>query len=48
MVITIIRINFHEKNGGRKIEEGDVLYPVRDIEWEKEQGYNGTSYKVFF
>ena len=48
MVITKIGINFHEKNAGRKIEEGDVLYTVRDTEWERKTGYNGTSYKVFF
>ena len=40
-------LNYHEsKNGGRKVEPGDVLQAVRDVEWEAAHG--GTSYKVLY
>ena len=42
-----IGLNYHEvKNGGRKVEPGDVLQAVRDVEWEAAHG--GTSYKVLY
>ena len=48
MIVTIVGLNYHEQNAGRKLEDGDILYPVRDTEWEKSVGYHRTSYKVIY
>ena len=48
MIVTVVGLNYHEQNTGKKVEPDDILYAVRDTEWEKSVGYHGTSYKVIY